>query len=106
MWILDLRFLQVVRDLFSYTTMSFCRFPQLRNLHSKGFHSSTYLKALNALALPKAEQISANWKGTSATGEPTKNFIGGEFVESQSTEWIDVHDPVNAPPPRPPFSNL
>lgn len=74
--------------------MSLRRLSQLRALHVKGFHSSANLKALNALALPKAEQISANWKGTSATGESTKNFIGGEFIESQSTEWIDVHDPV------------
>ncbi|KDR85348.1 hypothetical protein GALMADRAFT_234171 [Galerina marginata CBS 339.88] len=73
--------------------MSLLRFPQLRTLQKKSFHTSSHLKALSALALPKAEQISANWKGTSATGGSTKNFIGGEFAESQSTEWIDVHDP-------------
>jgi hypothetical protein len=50
---------------------------------------------LSALAQPLAERISANWKGTSATGSSTKNFIGGEFVESRATEWIDVHDPVS-----------
>ncbi|PPQ67077.1 hypothetical protein CVT25_005678 [Psilocybe cyanescens] len=73
--------------------MAVRRFPHLRVLRTKSFHSSANLKALSALALPKAEQISANWKGTSATGGSTKNFIGGEFVESQSNEWIDVHDP-------------
>lgn len=75
--------------------MSFRRLPQLRALQRKSFHTSASAKALSALALPKAEQISANWKGTSATGESTKNFIGGEFVESNSNEWIDVHDPVS-----------
>ncbi|CAA7258621.1 unnamed protein product [Cyclocybe aegerita] len=69
------------------------RFPQLRTLTRASFHTSTNRKALGALALPKAEQISANWKGTSATGGSTKNFVGGEFVESKTTEWIDVHDP-------------
>jgi len=59
----------------------------------KAFHTSANWKALSAVALPKAEQISASWKGTNATGGSTKNFIGGEFVESKTTEWIDVHDP-------------
>ncbi|KAF9527804.1 methylmalonate-semialdehyde dehydrogenase [Crepidotus variabilis] len=69
------------------------RFPVLRTLSCKSFHTSASTKALGALAQPKAEQISKNWKGTSATGGSTKNFIGGEFVESKSAEWIDVHDP-------------
>lgn len=59
------------------------------------FHTSTSVKALSPPAQPLAERISANWKGTSATGSSTKNFIGGEFVESRATEWIDVHDPVS-----------
>ena len=70
------------------------RFPQLRTLQSHSFHSSSHLKALSSLAIPKAEQISSQWKGTSATGGTTKNFIGGEFIESKTTEWIDTHDPV------------
>lgn len=49
---------------------------------------------LSAHARTAAERISDNWKGTSATGANTKNFIGGEFVESKATKWIDVHDPV------------
>jgi len=72
----------------------FSRIPHLRTLKKKSFHTSANLKALSALALPRAEQISAKWKGTNATGGVTKNFIGGEFVESQTSEWIDVHDPV------------
>jgi malonate-semialdehyde dehydrogenase (acetylating)/methylmalonate-semialdehyde dehydrogenase len=76
------------------TTMRIHRFPVLRTLSKQSFHTSSTVKALSALALPKAEQISSNWKGTSATGASTKNFIGGEFVESSSGEWIDVHDPV------------
>lgn len=49
---------------------------------------------LNAIAQPIAEKISAEWKGTSVTGGTTKNFIGGQFVESKTDEWFDVHDPV------------
>ncbi|KZT05987.1 methylmalonate-semialdehyde dehydrogenase [Laetiporus sulphureus 93-53] len=52
------------------------------------------LSALSATARAKAEQISSQWKGTSATGENTKNFIGGEFVESQTQSWIDAVDPA------------
>ncbi|KAF8762015.1 Methylmalonate-semialdehyde dehydrogenase [Rhizoctonia solani] len=40
-----------------------------------------------------AEEISRDWKGTSATGANTKLYIGGEFVESKAEKWIDVHDP-------------
>lgn len=50
---------------------------------------------LSALARPIAEKISAEWKGTSMTGGTTKNFIGGQFVESKAVEWFDVHDPVH-----------
>ncbi|CCM05185.1 uncharacterized protein FIBRA_07394 [Fibroporia radiculosa] len=52
------------------------------------------LSALGASARAKAEQLSADWKGTSATGENTKNFLGGEFVESKTQSWIDVVDPA------------
>lgn len=57
------------------------------------FSSSSRRTALSALAHPKAEALSAEWKGTSATGKNTKLFINGEFVESEASEYIDVHDP-------------
>lgn len=50
---------------------------------------------LSALAHPIAEKLSADWKGTSMTGGKTKNFIGGEFVESKTDKWLDVNDPVS-----------
>ncbi|OCH96039.1 methylmalonate-semialdehyde dehydrogenase [Obba rivulosa] len=49
---------------------------------------------LTTTARAKAELISQQWKGTSATGGNTKNFINGEFVESQTTIWHDVVDPA------------
>lgn len=75
--------------------MHLCRVYRQFILPSRYFHSSASVKALSALAQPIAERISANWKGTSATGSSTKNFVGGEFIESKATEWIDVHDPVS-----------
>ncbi|TFK83657.1 methylmalonate-semialdehyde dehydrogenase [Polyporus arcularius HHB13444] len=53
------------------------------------------LSGLSAAAKSKAEKISQDWKGTSATGANTKNFIGGEFVESKTDKWIDVVDPAS-----------
>ena len=50
--------------------------------------------ALNSNALPRAQEITSNWKGTCATGGTTKNFIAGEFVESATSKWHEVHDPV------------
>lgn len=60
----------------------------------RSFATGRPLSALGAAARARAEQISSGWKGTSATGENTKNFIGGEFVESKAEKWIDVLDPV------------
>ncbi|KII93788.1 hypothetical protein PLICRDRAFT_121965 [Plicaturopsis crispa FD-325 SS-3] len=60
---------------------------------ARGFATSASLNALSASVRPKADQLSSAWKGTSATGGNTKNFIGGEFVESKSSEWHDVLDP-------------
>ncbi|KAJ4485973.1 methylmalonate-semialdehyde dehydrogenase [Lentinula aciculospora] len=59
----------------------------------RGFSSTSTTLALSNLARLKANQLS-QWKGTSVNGGTTKNFIGGEFVESQSSDWIDVLDPT------------
>ncbi|KIJ21889.1 methylmalonate-semialdehyde dehydrogenase [Paxillus involutus ATCC 200175] len=51
------------------------------------------LSTLNAVSRTYAEKLSADWKGTNATGANTKNYIGGEFVESRAAVWHDVVDP-------------
>ncbi|KAJ7099611.1 Aldehyde/histidinol dehydrogenase [Mycena crocata] len=56
------------------------------------FSTSASRKALAPLALSAAERL-AEWKGTSVSGGNTKNYIGGEFVESKTSDWIDVLDP-------------
>lgn len=57
--------------------------------------SSEKRSGLSPLALQAAEEVSAKWRGTSATGGKTKNYIGGEFVESKAEQWLDVRDPVS-----------
>ncbi len=52
------------------------------------------LRGLNSVVREKAEKLSRDWKGTNASGENTTNFIGGEFVQSKATQWIEVVDPV------------
>jgi malonate-semialdehyde dehydrogenase (acetylating)/methylmalonate-semialdehyde dehydrogenase len=52
------------------------------------------LRGLNSAVREKAEKLSRDWKGSSSAGENTKNFIGGEFVQSKANQWIDVVDPV------------
>ncbi|KAG8951755.1 hypothetical protein FRC03_012395 [Tulasnella sp. 419] len=54
---------------------------------------ATPASQLKPTAQNAAQAISTNWKGTSATGGTTKNFIGGEFVESKTDRWLDVVDP-------------
>jgi malonate-semialdehyde dehydrogenase (acetylating)/methylmalonate-semialdehyde dehydrogenase len=50
---------------------------------------------LSPLAQAAAEEVSSKWRGTSATGGRTKNYIGGEFVESKADKWLEVRDPVS-----------
>lgn len=45
------------------------------------------------LAAKAAEDVSSKWKGTTANGGKTKNYIGGKFVDSKADKWLDVHDP-------------
>ncbi|KAE9408241.1 methylmalonate-semialdehyde dehydrogenase [Gymnopus androsaceus JB14] len=62
-----------------------------RSLH-RNFSTSSRVLALSSAAQLKVDQLS-QWKGTSVTGGTTKNFIGGEFVESRSSDWTEVYDP-------------
>ena len=59
------------------------------------------LSGLNTAARAKAEQITAQWKGTNASGGNVKNYIGGKFVDSKADKWIDLVDPVWPQNPRP-----
>ncbi|CEL62986.1 methylmalonate-semialdehyde dehydrogenase [Rhizoctonia solani AG-1 IB] len=68
----------------------------LRNLPKNRALASLPLRRVSTLSAPArkaAEELSRDWKGTSATGANTKLYIGGEFVESKAEKWIDVHDP-------------
>ncbi|KAF8530975.1 Aldehyde/histidinol dehydrogenase [Gautieria morchelliformis] len=61
---------------------------------SRSMATSATSRGLNSFARAKAEEISSSWKGTNATGGRTKNYIGGQFVESESKVWLDVLDPA------------
>lgn len=73
--------------------MSVPKVQALRALRARTYATASR-SALTATARAKAEQISLEWKGTSATGDNTRNFIGGEFVESKTSDWVEVTDPV------------
>nr|ODN92544.1 methylmalonate-semialdehyde dehydrogenase (acylating) [Cryptococcus depauperatus CBS 7841] len=51
--------------------------------------------SLAPLALKAAEEVSSKWKGTTANGGRTKNYIGGQFVDSQADKWLQVRDPAS-----------
>jgi malonate-semialdehyde dehydrogenase (acetylating)/methylmalonate-semialdehyde dehydrogenase len=77
--------------------MSMLRLGARRTLGTRAYATAANTKAplsgLSDANRARAESLSA-WKGTSAAGERTKNYIGGEFVESAAQEWIDVVDPA------------
>ena len=47
------------------------------------------------LMILKKTLSSLKYSGQLRTVATTKNFIGGQFVESQTSEWIDLHNPVS-----------
>ncbi|WWC72095.1 methylmalonate-semialdehyde dehydrogenase (acylating) [Kwoniella pini CBS 10737] len=63
------------------------------SIASSSSSSSNIKKGLSPLANEVAKEISEKWKGTSAIGGNTKNYIGGEFKESKAEKWLDVNDP-------------
>ncbi|KAH8835879.1 Aldehyde/histidinol dehydrogenase [Flagelloscypha sp. PMI_526] len=56
------------------------------------FCSSAPARTLSPSAAPKAASL-GRWSGPSFSGGKARNFIGGEFVESSTSDWIDLHDP-------------
>ncbi|MBW0491231.1 hypothetical protein O181_030946 [Austropuccinia psidii MF-1] len=38
--------------------------------------------------------FSRNWKGTNVDGSNAKLFVNGSFIDSQTNQWIDVHNPA------------
>lgn len=56
--------------------------------------NSTSTAKFAPLAMKAAEEVSSKWKGTTANGGKTMNYIGGEFTESSTDKWLEVRDPV------------
>jgi hypothetical protein len=56
--------------------------------------TSSSAAKFSPLAMKAAEEVSSKWKGTTANGGKTQNYIGGEFKESSSDKWLEVRDPV------------
>ncbi|WVW86253.1 methylmalonate-semialdehyde dehydrogenase (acylating) [Kwoniella bestiolae CBS 10118] len=70
------------------------RLSLARSYASPALASSPSSKTgLSALAAEAAKDVSEKWRGTSAVGGNTKNYIGGEFRESKAEKWLEVHDP-------------
>lgn len=63
-------------------------------LASKSDKASSSSFGYGPLAQAAAEEVTSKWKGTSALGGKTKNYIGGEFTESKADKWLEVRDPV------------
>jgi hypothetical protein len=68
------------------------------SMASQDVRTKNPLVGLNDSVRARAEPIKQQWKGTSASGDNTKLYIGGQFVESQTDKWIDVLDPVRLAP--------
>lgn len=69
------------------------KLDMLIRLTPRYFSTSVLRNGLAAESLARAEKLSSDWKGTSATGGTTKNFIAGQFVESDTSSWTEILDP-------------
>jgi len=69
-------------------------FPFVRYAATAASPSSSSAPRYSALGMKAAEEVSSKWRGTTANGGRTKNYIGGEFTESQTDKWLEVRDPV------------
>lgn len=65
-------------------------------LASPATSSSTSSSAsLSGLSLERAKEVESKWKGTNTSGGKIPNFVGGEWVQSNAKQWLDVNDPVS-----------
>ncbi|KNE94102.1 methylmalonate-semialdehyde dehydrogenase (acylating) [Puccinia striiformis f. sp. tritici PST-78] len=42
----------------------------------------------------QSHTFSRSWKGTSTNGQTTKLYTDGQFIDSQTGSWFDVHNPA------------
>jgi malonate-semialdehyde dehydrogenase (acetylating)/methylmalonate-semialdehyde dehydrogenase len=67
---------------------------------ARSFASTSQRHAGSLLSDDKAAEHDNRWKGTATNGGPTKLLIDGEWVNSTTNDWIDLHDPVRRSLPR------
>ena len=69
---------------------------------ARSFASTSQHRAASGSLLSddKAAEHDNRWKGTATNGGPTKLLIDGEWVNSTTNDWIDLHDPVRRSLPR------
>lgn len=80
------------------TTAGTSRAALLRNvIVARQLHTSTprALPSLTSTAAERAKDVESKWQGTSTSGGTTKNFVGGQWLDSKTQNWLDVHEPVS-----------
>ncbi|CAO1630283.1 unnamed protein product [Sympodiomycopsis kandeliae] len=63
-------------------------------LSRRAFTTSSRVLSLSSLSAERAKDVEAKWRGTSTSGGNTKNYVNGQFVDSQTQKWIDINDPA------------
>jgi malonate-semialdehyde dehydrogenase (acetylating)/methylmalonate-semialdehyde dehydrogenase len=62
------------------------------SLHTSCVRASP--SGLGQTAQAKAQEIESKWRGTKTLGGKTSNYVDGEFIESKTDNWMDLHDPA------------
>lgn len=73
----------------------FWQFTHYTSLQSKFIIFTMLSRNQSQLMFLKKTLSSLRYSGQLRTVATTKNFIGGQFVESKTSEWIDLYNPVS-----------
>lgn len=68
--------------------------PATKSAAPGAANQSEASSSLGPLAFERAKDVESKWRGTSTMGGTTKNYIDGQFVDSKTNRWVDLHDPA------------
>ncbi|KAA1076033.1 hypothetical protein PGT21_032565 [Puccinia graminis f. sp. tritici] len=67
---------------------------RIRSTYSRYHHQHSRALSTTAQIQQQTSTFNRSWKGTKTNGESTKLYTGGQFIDSQTNSWLDVHNPA------------
>ncbi|KAA1139085.1 hypothetical protein PGTUg99_035729 [Puccinia graminis f. sp. tritici] len=67
---------------------------RIRSTYSRYHHQHSRALSTTVQIQQQTSTFNRSWKGTKTNGESTKLYTGGQFIDSQTNSWLDVHNPA------------